>query len=158
MCKSSNSQKYHKCNICRWNNKKRCIYKKHTLSQGEAIIGANCWHISVEDSIEGINSKFRSRPMQLICKFSCFSTSNGLNTSINFSLIDTSNPKLYPSLCLFITQVWFSLLKHYPGALRLYLVILLRQITLLGYKKPEANILSLNQISTIFDLKKLGTN
>ena len=128
--------------------KTHCARKKETL-------GTNCWYIGLENNVERIDSIVSSWLMQFISIFSCSCVPSIPNTSINFSLVDASKPILCSSPSLFITKAWSSLLKHYPSALRLQMLMLFWQSALLRYKKLEAYILSSNLPSALLNPRKI---
>ena len=94
--------------------------------------------------------------MKFTCDIFCFSIPNRYYTSINFLIVDDSKPKLCLFLYIFIIKAWSSLLDHYLGLLTLPIVILLRYIESLGYKRLNAQILSSNLHSELFDPKKIN--
>lgn len=96
--------------------------------------------------------------MQLICKYLCFSSPSSLKTNINLVLVDTSSQNYANSCIFFIIEDWLSFLKHHPNWKNFYLVILLRHIELVWYKKPKVYIFSLHLTLVLFDLEKIDNN
>ncbi len=148
-------RKRNRCNTCRRRENKGCVCKKRVASGKEAILGAYCWQIGLGDSFEEIDSAVSSWLMQFICKFLCSPVSSRSNTNLNFSSFDASKLKLRPSLSSFITKAWSLFFEQYASALTLYIVMFLWHGEWLGYKGPEAHILSSNLSSALLDLRKI---
>lgn len=89
-------------------------------------------------------------------EFTCLPAPARPNTSMLFQLVDVSKEQLLSlSLLPFIANAWSQLLSHYPpgNSLRIHIVMLLRFACLLGYKYPDAWILSKNLPLALLDLE-----
>ncbi len=94
--------------------------------------------------------------MQFICKFQYHSVLSWQNTSVNFSLVDGSKLKMFRSF--FIIKAWLFLLEYYPGALRLWVVILFRHDVLIKCKRPKSTFYLSIYLQHSLTLGKLTTN
>lgn len=87
-----------------------------------------------------------------LSEFTCLPRPAKPNTSVFFSLVDSSKPRLVNFPSLFIVKAWSQLLHQYPDQkLRIHLIILLRFECLLGYTGPDTFILSGNFSSALID-------
>ncbi len=127
----SSSLRSHECKMYGERNHKGRVCRRRAAPEKKSNFKGKLLTYWSRDSVERIDSVVSSRLVQFICKISCFFTSNRPNISINFSLINAFKPKLCPFLSIFITKAYLPLLEHYPGVLKLQIVMLLWHIVLL---------------------------
>ncbi len=86
---------------------------------------------------------------QFIRAYPCLPAPLGPNTFIKFRLADAFKPPLTNSPSPLKPKAWAVLLAQYPGSLQIHLPMVLRFGAELGYKGPNAFILSENLASAL---------
>ncbi len=88
---------------------------------------------------------------QFMRAYPCLPAPSRPNIIIKFGLADASKPPLTNSPSPLKPTTWADLLAQYPGSLRIYLPMVLRFGAELGYKGPDAFIVSDNLVLALED-------
>ena len=150
-CDWAYCERTHKC--------KRCGSKDHGLSgctkrQKRWRLGAEGTGTTKElvNVVEVASLANKNSLHQFICAFSCLSAPPRPNIAIRFRLANASKPPLNNCPSPLRPSAWADLLLEYAGALRIYLPMILRFGTELGYKGPlDAFIILDNFASALKD-------